>query len=166
MKSVLANATGTVECTMGGEDTASGQAVAKPKKPPVCPARLILFCANLFLGLILSQLVAEWYPKETYKIWKSVIKVVTMFHLSYIMINVGFEFDIDKTRKRSYVKDYLIAMTAATFPWIFVSFYFMYGLGGPYNVPWKEALVAARFAAPTSAGILFTMLEAAGMKET
>ena len=28
------------------------------------------------------------------------------------------------------------------------------------------ALVAGRFAAPTSAGILFTMLEAAGMKET
>merc|ERR1711907_325685 len=37
---------------------------------------------------------------------------------------------------------------------------------GEHNVPWKMALLAGRFAAPTSAGILFTMLEAAGMKET
>ena len=79
---------------------------------------------------------------------------------------VGFEFEIDKTRLRQYGRDYLVAMTAASFPWVFVAFYFMYALGDEHNVPWKEALVAARFAAPTSAGILFTMLEAAGMSET
>ena len=55
-------------------------------------------------------------------------------------------------------------MTAAGFPWIFVAVWFVYVL--PEPLPWKEALVAARFAAPTSAGILFSMLEAAGMKET
>ena len=37
---------------------------------------------------------------------------------------------------------------------------------GEHNVPWKQALLAGRFAAPTSAGILFTMLEAAGMKQS
>merc|ERR1719446_1850027 len=42
----------------------------------------------------------------------------------------------------------------------------MFALGEEHNVPWQYALIAARFAAPTSAGILFTMLEAAGMKET
>jgi Kef-type K+ transport system membrane component KefB len=82
------------------------------------------------------------------------------------MINVGFHFDIDKSRLGSYGKDYLVAMTAATFPWIFCSLYFMFALGSDYNVPWRHALVAGRFAAPTSAGILFTMLEAAGMSET
>ena len=57
-------------------------------------------------------------------------------------------------------------MTAASFPWLFVSLYFMFALGDDHNVPWRMALLAGRFAAPTSAGILFTMLEAAGMKET
>lgn len=126
----------------------------------------MLFCGNLFLGLIFSQLVPEWLAPPQYNAWKQVVKIVTMFHLSYIMINVGFEFELDKSRLGSYAKDYLIAMTAATFPWIFVSTYFMYALGDDFNMPWKWALVAGRFAAPTSAGILFTMLEAAGMKET
>jgi Kef-type K+ transport system membrane component KefB len=136
------------------------------KKPPICPARLVLFCANLFIGLILSQLIPEWLEPDTYFTWKHVVKIVTMFHLSYIMINVGFEFEIDKTRLPSYAKDYMVAMTAASFPWIFVSLYFMFGLGDGHNVPWQDALIIGRFAAPTSAGILFTMLEAAGMKKT
>uniref|UniRef100_A0A7S2I203 Cation/H+ exchanger domain-containing protein n=1 Tax=Zooxanthella nutricula TaxID=1333877 RepID=A0A7S2I203_9DINO len=57
-------------------------------------------------------------------------------------------------------------MTAAGFPWIFCAIYFMVALGDGHNLPWQEALIAARFAAPTSAGILFTMLEAAGMSKT
>ena len=101
-----------------------------------------------------------------YANWKHVIKVITMFHLSYIMINVGFEFDIDKRHLRQYGKDYLVAMTAASFPWIFCSLWFMFALGEDHNMHWRMAFLAGRFAAPTSAGILFTMLEAAGMKET
>ena len=79
------------------------------------------------------------------------------------MINVGFEFEIDKTKLSTYVVDYLVAMTAASFPWIFCSLYLIFVVN---ELPWQMALVAGRFAAPTSAGILFTMLEAAGMKET
>jgi Kef-type K+ transport system membrane component KefB len=55
-------------------------------------------------------------------------------------------------------------MTAAGFPWMFVAAWFIWALPNP--LPWKQALVAARFAAPTSAGVLFCMLEAAGLKET
>ena len=55
-------------------------------------------------------------------------------------------------------------MTAAGLPWITVALWFIFLLPNPLG--WKEALVAARFAAPTSAGILFAMLEAAGLKET
>ena len=139
---------------------------ARKKKPPICPARLVLFCCNLFLGLILSQLIPEWMDAEGYSLWKHIIKVLTMLHVSYIMINVGFEFEIDKTNLKAYGTDYLVAMTAASFPWLFVSLYFMFALGDDHNVPWRMALLAGRFAAPTSAGILFTMLEAAGMKET
>ena len=135
------------------------------KPPPLCPKRLILFCCNLFTGLILSQLIPEWIDAGTYKTYKHIIRVTSMFHLSYIMINVGFEFDLDKSNLRKYAKDYLVACTAAAFPWIFCSLYFMFALG-EHNVEWKMALVAGRFAAPTSAGILFTMLEAAGLSET
>ena len=132
-------------------------------KAPCCPRRLLMFCTNLFAGLILGQVCAETMPADVYSTWKHVVKIVTMFHLSYIMINVGFEFEIDKTRLSSYVIDYLVAMTAATFPWIFCSLYLIFVVD---ELPWQMALVAARFAAPTSAGLLFTMLEAAGMKET
>jgi len=133
---------------------------------PLCPARLILFCCNLFIGLIGSQLVPEAMDVSTYATWKSVIKAITMCCVSYIMIHVGFHFDIDKENLKKYGTEYLVAMTAAGFPWLFCAIYFMVALGPVHNLPWQEALIAARFAAPTSAGILFTMLEASGMKET
>jgi len=136
------------------------------KPPPVCPAKLILFCTNLFIGLIGSQLIPEWMDTNTYTTWKTVVKAITMFCVSYIMIHVGFHFEIDKSDLKQYGTEYLVAMTAAGFPWIFCAFYFMFALGSAHNLPWQEALIAARFAAPTSAGILFTMLEASGMKET
>jgi Kef-type K+ transport system membrane component KefB len=140
-------------------------AAEKANKAPLCPCRLLLFCCNLFIGLIGSQLIPEWMDTNTYSTWKAVVKVITMFCVSYIMMHVGFEFDIDTSRVSQYGREYLVAMTAAGFPWLFCAVYFMYALG-QFCLPWQEALIAARFAAPTSAGILFTMLEAAGMKET
>ena len=142
------------------------EAMTDAGAPPICPARLILFCSMLLFGLTIGQILAEVMSAELYSTWKHVVKVVTMFHLSYIMINVGFEFELDKSNLRAYGKDYLIAMTAASFPWIFCSLYFMFALGEGHNEEWRMALLAGRFAAPTSAGILFTMLDAAGMKET
>jgi len=134
------------------------------KKPPVCPAKMIVFTVNLLVGLVLSQLVPAWLSPDAYGVWAHVVKLCTMFCLSYIMIHVGYEFDIDKSNLRAYGKDYLIAMTAAGFPWIFVALWFIFVLPNP--LPWDQALIASRFAAPTSAGILFSMLEASGMKET
>lgn len=85
-----------------------------------------------------------------------------MICLAYIMIEVGLEFIIDKKNLRQYGKDYLIAATAAAFPWIFCALYFigMFGLGQ------KESWLLGRFASPTSAGVLFTMLAAAGLAST
>lgn len=85
-----------------------------------------------------------------------------MICLAYIMIEVGLEFTIDKKNLKSYGKDYLIAATAAAFPWIFCAAYMVWLFGSD----WKEALMVGRFAAPTSAGILFTMLAAAGLAST
>eukprot|EP00931_Biecheleriopsis_adriatica_P089773 TRINITY_DN63855_c0_g1_i1.p1 TRINITY_DN63855_c0_g1~~TRINITY_DN63855_c0_g1_i1.p1 ORF type:complete len:484 (-),score=110.48 TRINITY_DN63855_c0_g1_i1:65-1459(-) len=136
------------------------------KEPPLCPARLVLFCCNLFIGLIFSQLIPDWMDSETYSTWKHVVKFITMCCVSYIMFHVGLEFELDKSNLRQYTVEYGVACTAAGFPWVFCALYFMFALGPDFNLEWKAALIAARFAAPTSAGILFTMLEAAGMKET
>jgi Na+:H+ antiporter len=48
-----------------------------------------------------------------------------MVALAFIMIHVGYEFKIDKAKWRQYGWDYIIAMTAAAFPWILVCLYFV-----------------------------------------
>jgi len=135
-----------------------------PKKPPCCPKQIAIFTVNLLIGLAWSSTMPLWAADDPLENWKLFVKICTMWCLSYIMVHVGYEFDIDKTRLGSYLKDYLVAMTAASFPWAFVALWFIFALPTPLD--WVDALLAARFAAPTSAGILFSMLEAAGMKET
>ena len=86
------------------------------------------------------------------------------------MINVGREFEVDKSRWQTYAKDYFIAMATAAMPWFFIAIYYIYVLLPPeyWNSweAWKENLLLSRFAAPTSAGILFTMLAAIGLKSS
>jgi Kef-type K+ transport system membrane component KefB len=79
------------------------------------------------------------------------------------MIHVGYEFEIEKSRPKQYAWDYLVAGTAAAFPWIFCAAYFVWVLGAD---SWKDALLLARFSSPTSAGVLFSMLAAAGLAAT
>jgi hypothetical protein len=75
-----------------------------------------------------------------------------------------------KNNLRRYGWDYFVAFTAATFPWVFVTLYFVFVLLPPEVwgslAAWKETLLAGRFAAPTSAGVLFSMLTAAGLGAT
>ena len=132
----------------------------------LCSRTIVLYCVNLCVGLCVGQIMPEALAPSSYQTWAEAVRVVTMLHLSYIVINVGFEFNLDKSRLSSYGKDYLVAMASATCPWILVSLYFMFALGEAHNLHWQTALIAGRFAAPTSAGILFAMLEAAGMKKT
>lgn len=86
------------------------------------------------------------------------------------MINVGREFEIDKTKWKSYALDYFIAMITAAMPWILICIYYVYVLLPPEYWSdwdaWKETLLMSRFAAPTSAGILFTMLAALKLKSS
>jgi Kef-type K+ transport system membrane component KefB len=86
------------------------------------------------------------------------------------MIHVGYEFEVDKSNLKAYGWDYVVAMTAAAFPWIFVSLYFVYVMlpssAWASWTAWTEVLLAARFSAPTSAGVLFSMLAAAGLSAT
>ena len=50
--------------------------------------------------------------------FSAAITTLTMIFLAYIMIEVGMEFDIDKSRLGSYAVDYGIAMGAAAVPWL------------------------------------------------
>lgn len=121
----------------------------------------------LLVGLVLSQvlpLVADSYSNLSH-----FIKIGTILCLAFIMIHVGYEFEIRKDRIKEYGYDYLIAFSAATLPWLFVTFYFVYVLtpeSARSGETWIESLLAARFAAPTSAGVLFSMLAAAGLAST
>jgi Kef-type K+ transport system membrane component KefB len=131
--------------------------------------QVLLFSLLLISGLIMSQFMPLWFD-EYYGWIKHIIRIITMIGLSFIMIRVGYEFDIDKSNLKQYGWDYVVAMTAAAFPWIFVTLYFIYVMLPPelWQIwdAWKESLLAARFAAPTSAGVLFSMLAAAGLGAT
>ena len=128
--------------------------------------KVFLFSLFLVLGLVLSQCLPVWLG-EAFLTAEKVAKTLMFVCLAFIMINVGREFELDKTKWRSYAADYFIAMATAAVPWIMVAFYYMFllpaDLFGNWDA-WKENLLLSRFAAPTSAGILFTMLAAAGLR--
>lgn len=117
--------------------------------------KILLYSLLLVAGLVGSQFLGGFGED-----W---IKLGTMFCLSFIMIHVGYEFEIDKTKAKQYGWDYLVAGTAAMFPWLFCAMYFVWALD---MSSWTEALLLARFSSPTSAGVLFSMLAAAGLSAT
>lgn len=131
--------------------------------------KVLVYSGLLFIGLGMSQIMPVLLGPLHDGIAVA-IRVLTMIGMAFIMIHVGFEFHIDKSRPGGYGKDYLIAFTAASFPWILVTGYFVFAML-PQAVwsdfaAWKETLLAGRFAAPTSAGVLFSMLAAAGLGGT
>lgn len=131
--------------------------------------KVALFSLLLILGLAGSQFLPSLIG-ESYGPMSEVIGFLTFAALAFIMIHVGYEFEIDKNKLGAYGWDYVVAMTAAAFPWILVTGYFVFVMLPPefWNSwdAWKETLLAGRFAAPTSAGVLFSMLAAAGLSAT
>jgi Kef-type K+ transport system membrane component KefB len=128
--------------------------------------KVLVYSALLLAGLAGSQLLPALGP-EGHDLASHAVRLLTMVGLSFIMVHVGQEFEFDKSDLRRYGWDYLVAATAATFPWILVAVYFVLILAPPGSLgdfgQWKESLLQARFAAPTSAGVLFAMLAAAGL---
>lgn len=131
--------------------------------------KVLSFSVFLLIGLLVSQFLPGVLGEE-YTTIKSVSNVFLYICLGFIMINVGREFEVDKTRWRSYAEDYFIAMATAAMPWFLIAIYYVFVLLPPdfWNSweAWKENLLLSRFAAPTSAGILFTMLAAIGLKSS
>ena len=141
-------------------------AVAVPRR---YMRKVAVFSILLLLGLAGSQLLPA-AAGPAYAGFGDAVRILAMIGLSFIMIHVGYEFDIDKSRLGQYGWDYAVAFTAASFPWLLVTLYFMFVLLPPETwqnpAAWKETLLAGRFAAPTSAGVLFSMLAAAGLGST
>lgn len=131
--------------------------------------KVLLFSVFLMVGLFVSQYLPVW-AGGNYGTVKAVSNTLLYVCLGFIMINVGREFEVDKTRWRSYAEDYFIAMATAAMPWFLIAIYYIFVLLPPeyWNSweAWKENLLLSRFAAPTSAGILFTMLAAIGLKSS
>lgn len=131
-------------------------------------AKVLTYSILLILGMIFSQLLPRWTGgSETVA---HMLQLLTFTTLAFIMIHVGYEFDIDKRKKAQYGTDFAIAMTAASFPWLLVSAYFVLVMGPPGAATswsqWRDELLVGCFAAPTSAGVLFSMLAAAGLSAT
>jgi len=131
--------------------------------------KVMSFSAVLMLGLIASQ-VLPGVVEGNYATFRTAVNTMLYICLSFIMINVGREFELDKSRWRSYVGDYFIAMATAAMPWLLIALYYVFVLLPPElwgsGEAWKENLLLSRFAAPTSARILFTMLAALQLGKT
>ena len=129
--------------------------------------KVLSFSVFLIIGLFLSQFLPV-LAGSGYGAVKTVANILLYICLGFIMINVGREFEVDKSRWKSYTEDYFIAMATAAMPWLLIALYYVFVLLPPefWNSweAWKENLLLSRFAAPTSAGILFTMLAAIGLK--
>lgn len=130
--------------------------------------KVIFFSLFLIVGLVLSQilpnLLSDVYPQI-----RIAVTYLLSISLAFIMINVGREFELNKKEWKSYSADYFIAMGTAALPWLLVCIYFMFLVPWEYFnnwEVWKENLLLSRFAAPTSAGILFSMLAAVGLKSS
>ena len=132
--------------------------------------KVLSFSAMLMLGLVLSQLMPGLLTETHYEHTREGIEILLGVCLAFIMINVGREFEVDKSNIKSYAKDYLVAMLAAAMPWLLIAMYYIFVLmpseWWSQGAVWKESLLLSRFAAPTSAGILFTMLAAIGLQKS
>ena len=132
--------------------------------------KVLSFSVFLVAGLVLSQSLPVLVGTEGIGAVRTVANILLYVCLSFIMINVGREFEVDKSRWKSYTQDYFIAMATAAMPWFLIALYYVFVLlpAEFWNSweAWKENLLLSRFAAPTSAGILFTMLAAIGLKSS
>ena len=131
--------------------------------------KVLSFSVFLLVGLAVSQ-VLPFVAGDATRSVKVVTDIFLYICLAFIMINVGREFEIDKSLWKSYALDYFVAMVAAAMPWLLIALYYIFVLfpstrWGSGDL-WKETLLISRFAAPTSAGILFTMLAALRLKSS
>jgi len=94
---------------------------------------LVLLYSSLLIG---GMIVSQFFSLEALRPFLSTL---TMIFLSYIMIEVGLEFTLNKKRLKSYGWDYIVAATAAAFPWVLCAGYFI----AVFHTPRQEAFLVA-----------------------
>ena len=92
--------------------------------------KVLSFSGFLMLGLVVSQFLPV-IAGEGYGTVKSISNILLYVCLSFIMINVGREFVLDKSRWKSYAEDYFIAMATAALPWFMIAIYYVFILLPP-----------------------------------
>ena len=109
--------------------------------------KVLSFSLLLMLGLVASQLLPGVLG-EGYAAFKTGSDTLLYICLAFIMINVGREFEIDKSRWKSYTADYFIAMATAALPWLLIALYYVFVLlpSDLWSSPeaWKENLLLSR----------------------
>ena len=85
--------------------------------------KIILFSLFLLAGLAGSQTLPLLLGPEIFSHIKPFFDGMLYICLAFIMINVGREFELDKSQWKSYTEDYFIAMATAAVPWLLICFY-------------------------------------------
>lgn len=116
---------------------------------------ILIFSLLLIVGILAGQFFDFSKVIEP-------LEFMTSVCLSYIMIEVGLEFSVDKRDVRSYGWDAVVAFSAAFLPALLWFLYFVFII----HAPWQSSVLAGTSSAPTSAGILFSMMMAAGLQLT
>jgi Kef-type K+ transport system membrane component KefB len=124
--------------------------------------KVLWYSLLLTAGLIGSQLLDGRFQRT--------IELLTLFCLSFVVVHLGYGFEIARDKPKVYLWDSIVGATTTVFPWLFCAIYFVFAMA-PRELwwtrdQWWEAVLLARFAAPTSVGLLFSMLAAAGLSVT
>lgn len=113
-------------------------------------------------GLLGSQLLAGR--------GQTAIDLLAMFCLAFIVTRIGYGFELTRDQPQNYVWNCVVGATTTVFPWLFCTVYFVFAMAPAAlwhsRDLWWEAVLLGRFAAPTSVGLLFSMLAAAGLSAT
>ena len=88
--------------------------------------KIVLFSLFLLIGLAGSQTLPTLLGAEHHAHLKPFFDGMLYVCLAYIMINVGREFELDKTQWKSYTADYFIAMATAAVPWLLICGYYIF----------------------------------------
>ena len=72
--------------------------------------KVLSFSVFLVAGLVLSQSLPVLVGTEGIGAVRTVANILLYVCLSFIMINVGREFEVDKSRWKSYTQDYFMCL--------------------------------------------------------
>src|SRR5215468_7549528 len=121
--------------------------------------KVLWYSLLLIAGLIGSQFIAG-------KV-QGILELLTLFCLSFIVIRLGYGFELVREKPEKYIWDFIVGTTTTVFPWLFCTMYFVFAMAPAESWwsrdQWWQAVLLGRFAAPTSVGLLFSMLAAVGL---